>query len=447
MEDETIIYELATSIRRRIKNLPPLSPNCCIYKIPQTLKEPNKLAYTPCLISIGPFHYGKKKLESMQKHKLRYLQNFLARNTKKTLLDYLKCINQWEEELREYYVENIELSSKEFNEMVLLDGCFLIEFFLVWLFDKSDETDGIFKKPSLEVAIMRDILLLENQLPFFVLDGLYNIAFGDDNLVSSQVKNPVSATDDDIDDNEDKNDVVRPIPTLIDLCCLVLVGRREVSEKLNDHQVLHLVDLMRTCYLPSLLRHPSDDSDEQDNLEFPPGVERLHDAGIKFEVAKNEQTLLNIEFNKGVLSIPRLEMEDHTESLLLNLSAFEQCHYHFDSYIVDYVVLMDVLISSLKDVDILMSGGIIENSLGNKEELAEVFNTICRGTTYQANRLYYSRLCKELNAYYNTPWHRWRATLKHDYFSNPWTIISVIAAVMLLILTVIQTYCTIISMK
>ncbi|KAL2932681.1 hypothetical protein RDABS01_015800 [Bienertia sinuspersici] len=421
------INELSSSIKKKVEKLGSLSPKCCIYRIPPNLRKANKSAFAPCLISIGPLHNTKKKLQPMQEHKLRYLHKFLKRNEKKKLLDYLTFIRELEKEVREYYVEKIELSSKEFNEMVLLDACFLIEFLLIWFFDEADEPDCIFKKPSLEVAIMRDILLLENQLPFFILEGLYRIAFDDD--VDSETL----------------------MPSFIDLCCQVLVGKKEMMKKFNDDddsQILHLVDFVRTCYLPTILRDPNEIV-VNDNLKFPPGVEMLHDAGIKFEVSKEEESLLNIEFSNGVLRIPRLEMEDHTESLLLNLSAFEQCHYHFDSYLdnlVDYVVLMDILITTTKDVNILMNGGIVMNSLGNTEDLAEVFNTICRGTTYQARGFYYSRLCKQLNAYYETPWHRWRATLKHDYFSNPWTIISVVVAVVLLILTVIQTICTVISM-
>ncbi|KAL2928826.1 hypothetical protein RDABS01_034237 [Bienertia sinuspersici] len=136
-------------------------------------------------------------------------------------------------------------------------------------------------------------------------------------------------------------------------------------EKFNDDdsQILH-VDFFRTCYLPAIRRDPNESVVDDGNLKFPPGVEMLHDAGIKFEVLKDE-SLLNIEFSNGVLRIPRLEMENHTGSLLLNLSAFEKCHYHFDSYLVDYVVLMDILIKTTKDVNILMNGGMIMNSLGN----------------------------------------------------------------------------------
>lgn len=429
MEDG--IHELANSIRKRIEELPPLSSKCCIYRVPRTLRDVNLCAYEPCLISIGPLHYGMKRLQEMQEQKLRYLQNFLRRNEKKTLKDYLGAIKEWESDARECYIESVGLKSDEFVEMMLLDGCFVIEFFLNWYCDTLDEEDRIFGKPSLEHVIRRDLLLIENQLPFFVLENLYDLVFDDD----------------DEEEEEDEESSEGSIP-FKDLTSEVLLGSKELPKKFKRHgEILHLVDFLRTYFVPQQLRDPNYVPSHDDACwEFPPGVGDLHDAGVKFVVDKSD-SLLDIKFIDGVLYIPKLEVEDHTESILLNLSAFEQCHYHSNSYIVDYVLLMDVLITTLKDVDILLSSGIITNALGNNDEVAHLFNTICRETNYEAHKFYYTDVCRRLVAHSKAPWNRWKATLKHDYFNNPWTIISVIAAIVLLILTVIQTACTVIAFR
>jgi hypothetical protein len=34
---------------------------CCIYKVPDPLRKLNEEVYNPQVISIGPFHHGKKK--------------------------------------------------------------------------------------------------------------------------------------------------------------------------------------------------------------------------------------------------------------------------------------------------------------------------------------------------------------------------------------------------
>ena len=57
----------------------------------------------------------------------------------------------------------------------------------------------------------------------------------------------------------------------------------------------------------------------------------------------------------------------------------------------------------------------------------------------------YSELMKELDEYYKNPWHNRIAVLKEKYFNSPWSCISVTAAAFLLLLTVIQTVCTILQ--
>ncbi|CAL8121106.1 unnamed protein product [Prunus armeniaca] len=53
----------------------------CIYRVPSKLRKVNEAAYTPQLLSIGPFHHGKPELKDMETHKKIYYENFLARWT------------------------------------------------------------------------------------------------------------------------------------------------------------------------------------------------------------------------------------------------------------------------------------------------------------------------------------------------------------------------------
>ena len=57
---------------------PPLQIEYRIKKVPVHLRKLNEQAFTPKIISIGPFHHSDVKLQTMEKHKIRYLQNFIA---------------------------------------------------------------------------------------------------------------------------------------------------------------------------------------------------------------------------------------------------------------------------------------------------------------------------------------------------------------------------------
>lgn len=60
-------------------NLPTISSEICIYRVPEKFRRANEEAYTPQIISIGPFHWDNKKLQSAEEIKLRYLKGFLSR--------------------------------------------------------------------------------------------------------------------------------------------------------------------------------------------------------------------------------------------------------------------------------------------------------------------------------------------------------------------------------
>jgi hypothetical protein len=61
--------------------------------------------------------------------------------------------------------------------MMVVDGCFVIE--LVWELlnlPTRDPDDPIFKMDWILHYVMRDLLKLENQIPYFVLEKLFEIS-------------------------------------------------------------------------------------------------------------------------------------------------------------------------------------------------------------------------------------------------------------------------------
>ncbi|CAN7118443.1 unnamed protein product [Brassica rapa subsp. narinosa] len=101
---------------------------------------------------------------------------------------------------------------------------------------------------------------------------------------------------------------------------------------------------------------------------------------------------------------------------------------------------MDNLIDSHEDVSYLHYCGIIEHWLGSDAEVANLFNRLCEEVVFDTEDSYLSRLSAEVNRYYNQKWNAWRAALKHKYFNNPWAVVSFCAAVILLVLTLCQSF-------
>ena len=152
---------------------------CSIYRVPKKLRRVNKEAYTPKLISIGPLHRGENELCAMEMLKLRYLRELCYR-TGKDHKDIASVIEANELKIRRCYDDIFDISSEDFVKMVLLDSAFIIEHFLKSTACRENESNGredrndcITSTPLLRKHITQDLLLLENQLPFFILDELY----------------------------------------------------------------------------------------------------------------------------------------------------------------------------------------------------------------------------------------------------------------------------------
>ena len=142
------------------------SKQCRIYKVPHPLRKWNEEAYTPQVVSIGPFHHKNERLKAMEEHKERYFRSFVKRSAIK--LEYLVgIIREMEDSIRGCYEQTIDLNSDGFVKMILVDASFILELFFRLSSGSWTSDDPIFVQPRYS-AVFLDLALLENQLPFFV---------------------------------------------------------------------------------------------------------------------------------------------------------------------------------------------------------------------------------------------------------------------------------------
>ncbi|XP_021737830.1 UPF0481 protein At3g47200-like [Chenopodium quinoa] len=165
-------------------------------------------------------------------------------------------------------------------------------------------------------------------------------------------------------------------------------------------------------------------------------AKQLNDAGVTF-VAGETDNPLDVTFVNGILRISKLNIYDETESHLRNLVYFEQCHYLKDTYFIDYIFFLDQLIDTVEDVEVLVKNKIICNDLGSDDDVVKLFNNIGKNVIVSWKNYY--DVSDDLNRYASTRRHKWMAILRSKYFNHPWTILSVIAAIILFVLTLLQT--------
>ncbi|XP_062175491.1 UPF0481 protein At3g47200-like isoform X2 [Alnus glutinosa] len=231
-------------------------PECCIYKVPDKLREVNKEqdAYTPKLVSIGPFHHNLPQLTGIKQQKLIYFKKFCLR-TKKSSKDLESIIEKEEKQIRRYYSETFDqLDSKKFVKIILLDAIFIIELFLRNEEGKKYDyilSDYILSNAWLESHIKQDLILLENQLPFKFLKKLYKFAFNGEQVI---------------------------ITPFLELACkFFFSGEHRIP---MDKKVKHFTDLQRTFYCPTEYSKP-DQEEHIDPLRYT--ATKLDEAGVQFK--------------------------------------------------------------------------------------------------------------------------------------------------------------------
>ncbi|XP_042507538.1 UPF0481 protein At3g47200-like [Macadamia integrifolia] len=420
------------SMKRRTLESPRLLNNssgrssCSIFRVPQRFIEMNGRVYEPNVVSIGPYHRGKPHLRMIEEHKWRFLGSLLSRTQSKglTLEDYVRDAKRLEPKARECYSETISLDSDEFAEMVVLDSCFIIEICrIVGKLVPADPDDPILSTFWLFTFLLRDFLRFENQLPFFVLQSLFDLS-----------KMP--------EEEEEYKTGGGHSPSLAMLALLffnhaTLDRPHEVIERFRNYQPKHLLDLLRSTYTELAQEEPRKGKPTTHVIET---VTKLRLAGISFKERKSSDNFLDVNFRNGVLEMPAITIDDFTSSFFANCVAFEQCHKHCSNQITSYATLLDCLINTYKDVEFLCDAKIIENYFGTEGEVARFFNNLGKETAFDVEKSYLSNLFGEVNDYYRNGWHVQWASFKYTYFDTPWSFISAVAAVILLVLTVIQTF-------
>ncbi|KAK8684875.1 hypothetical protein V6N13_040890 [Hibiscus sabdariffa] len=427
---------------------PPLPPckeaGCAIYEVPHRLRKVKEIAYEPYMISIGPYHHGKQHLKAMELIK----QSCVDQVLKLTNLEpgeFMKAMKALEERVRKCYGGPVDHCAK-FLEMLVYDGCFV-----VMLINNMYPEDLRKQGRHVQTDMWYDLLLLENQLPFFVLFKL-------DCLIMRNGEG---------DFGRDLDRFAR----------LALSSFREglqcsvnVSYTPPAKDVKHLLDLVHKCCCP-----PQGMRQQQKFKKVAPKFDRsqrfihsateLEDAGIGFlchDQAKEKKNLFDITYitDTGVLSIPTLHVDDNTERLLRNFMAYEQFTQTGEpTYVSDYVVFMDNLINTGKDVQLLCKSGIIDKRSGDDEAVAQMFNKLCDSIRFSRNLrfsddFYYADTFVRVNKFCKRKWNKervkrkWKkynAMLKKDYFNSPWSGCSFAAATVLLLLTLLQTIYTVFS--
>ncbi|KAD3336164.1 hypothetical protein E3N88_31683 [Mikania micrantha] len=397
-----------------------------IYMAPSVLRDLSPSSFNPRLVSIGPLHREDENVKAFEGQKISYLINLMSYidSPQEEILESCmqKAYNVMNK-IKGCYIWTKTFSDAEIAEMMVLDACFIIGFIIDELASYHEKT--YIEKKLQYRTIVNDLVLFENQIPLFFLDQMFQCTVLKFNSNVSFIEL-----------------IIKPV-----LKCHKLFKAdlkfNNVSFGTNDH----FLSLLHQCYMPpasyitkkgrSKIIHSAIDLDRA-GVNFKPSKDPKWVMGM--EVKQNQYPCFFWSCNKPTLTMPVLSVDDSTEFLFRNLIAYEQS-FPTHCYVSSYAFVMDMLVNTQEDVAKLVESKVLVNIMGSNEEVANMINNI--GKNVIVSNSYYEEELEKLIKYCNRSWPKHIANMKSTYFSSPWSIIALVAGIILFVLQALQTIFTI----
>ncbi|CAK8571137.1 unnamed protein product [Lathyrus sativus] len=437
--------------------------------------------YSPKFVSIGPIHHDSPNLKLGENYKLTWAAKYIQTTQQDPEFLHKKIADNIFE-LKSRFADdvlalaNIAESLKDFRGLeeklawlLFADGCSLLYILInvkLYQLDKpkdritnlgqidgvninvDDDPEHLNMKVDQLVLVMMDVLLLENQLPYKVLKLLWKNE-NDKELIDTMknfLKNYHWAT-------QDKK-TTWSRPGIFSNTGQIKKTKAE-DDLPNDiiETPTHLLDLQRKMILLTKSNSKTE-ANKEANYEMKQSgkyseemmtyrnIQDLTAVGIKLKSSRTRSPT-DVDFSEdwfaAKLTLPEIVVDDNTAASFLNLIAYEMCPDFKNDYgICSFAVFMDSLIDHPEDVKKLRSKGILVNSLGSDEEVANLFNII--STDLVLNPETYLKVKAKIHEHYRNKCNIWITEGCNTYFSNPWAITGFIAAVIALVLTFVQTW-------
>ncbi|XP_021801502.1 uncharacterized protein LOC110745689 [Prunus avium] len=379
--------------------------------------------FKPRVLAMGPIHHDK----CIEKLKYALAADFI-KDSGCTYDQLYKQILDCIAEIKDCYNDDETLTW-----MLFIDGCSTLQF--MHKIDRLEE----FGMNRTQAAFARlDLFLLENQLPYQVLEELMISASKNQELfrsIQSFVELQIIAAE------------KPPDRLLLEVQAIRAYLYEAAGHHLPryGHPTYHLLDFLRERMLGPSPEVPKDDHRKEDNSPSFRNAQELKAAGVHFRRSKTS-SLWDISFTSvgfvGFLNLPPIN--EDAMPLFLNLIAYEMCPDFPNNFgVTSYFSFLSSLIAHPDDAKQLRSARILCNLRGSDEALADLFHEI--GPDLVLAHPMYNFINAKLEKHYKTKWKAWFAQFFEDHFSSPLVMLAFIGALTALVLSGIQTWYTVLS--
>ncbi|OMO97354.1 hypothetical protein COLO4_14662 [Corchorus olitorius] len=468
-----------------------------VFEIPKALRSVNPEAYTPQLLAFGPYHHFKPKLYQMQRFKVAAstkAQSEWLGDEDETFDQLVAKIKQIQLSIRTCYQTHLDIQKDTLALLMAIDGLAFLKLvhssLSYYKNPRKNPFDFYGQSPDLDM-ILRDILMLENQIPMVLLIAIaekchepynnlqYFIEFIEA-ISPLQSATKVSASEIgnykhllDLfyrlicpkEDGPGSSDQVEiPMP-----CDEKVENSSNSSDQAPDCSVFKkfLASLsnfqFRFAALPEkllklvlasleLLGISAQDFFDKDRAWIPT-ASQLVTTGVTFSICEG---IKDIKFHKKslVLELPVITLNAKrdpgkilsskrtTEVILRNLIAFESLSKDRSQSLpfTRYTQLMNGLIDNAKDATVLKNAHIIEGDLASVE-IANLFNGLSETIEPKDRDINIDKAIKKIDRYYDNTLRVKTNKLLKKYIYSSWRFLTVLVSFLLLAMMFLETFC------
>ena len=420
---------------------------------PKELLETKKKPYWDENLTIGPLYANLVTKSCLDDCKALCMKKFMQRHEKSDVGELIEYLIPNPLDLNNHYSNLSQDRIKDFQLRVTIDTIFIHEFLL---FFSSACSKSQRPKERYYLRTCSSTKVICDQEPigtthylhnFFNNDRTYNQIWRDLFLMGNQI--PMLYLTKLIEDFASQLDVKsgRLGKALFDI---VMTNSPFSMDRPKKDQIagIHLLDCQYSLFTQPKL----DDtwwtnqgagtltSNHRDRL---PTASQLSKVGIRVKACEGNVSVIKYHPTKFQLDLPRIVVHNGTEDVLRNLLAYEQTSKAGGEFTM-YAVIMDSLIDTPEDLAILTKARVIDNHLGDDKSLVKMWNKLCTNIVIRSCGRWDNMKCNVMQ-HYHSPWRSMYVEFREKYFSRPWLTASVIAAVLVLIFTLVQTVYTILG--
>ncbi|PUZ61506.1 hypothetical protein GQ55_4G281200 [Panicum hallii var. hallii] len=324
----------------------------------------------PSVVAIGPYHHGLPHLQEMEEVKHAAAHRF-CRDAGRPTEEVYERILSLTSDARHFYAPDdgavARLGDAELAAMLFLDGCFLLQYM-----GKSDD-EPMFAGCNLSSgqAILKDMMLLENQIPWLVLDALTE-------FLPLDVRQFVA----DVGEKFFPKEKVTGWMWIRRFQMFLTKRRRRCvpaktesrGQSTISYRPAHLLGLLRFSQIQSMPGNERAYQAGSSSLLSSSAVE-LAQIGVKLS-ASTATWLGDMSLGKklvlGELCLSPLFLNDVTACWLVNMAALEaRTAWDSDGFVVSsYLSVVAMLMDRKEDVHELRSKGVLRSLFSNTQTLA-----------------------------------------------------------------------------